>query len=517
MSTRCRYFLSTVLFAFACASLLYAEIARGWTEALFLKVKKTAIEATCNPLARNDRKLIYVSCPVVYMHDFRNQLAGTFVQHIAPGTDLTGLSIELRTEIYQWREMANCDDCQGRPTDENGRCGELASTTCRYSFEKVWVSQPLPSGEFNCKIDGQEGCGYPPGGAAAVQNKGTIPPSMESFKKTADGNSISIGEDPGRYYLSEELIAQIPAEKTPLFFTKEGLPTLPGKKTTLASNGNRHQLMLQTAPESAEPDIGDVRAEVSKTDFYNGDRNRMVSIVAEQGPYIHGERHRTLSVWDSELPSWKTGSRLKVDWLEEGSATFDEMIADQRQEALEGIITSIAPCRIFGFACIGAMVLLLCQPGARTWFSTRDWLHWSQATRDMLLLTSIVFNLSLALALSIAALPWLHYWPLCGGLVLVGGIATFGLAVLLLWTLDSWTNFQHAFLGRHRDLAIPSCQDESADIKYEPSRGLGDNDEECSSLGSRASVDQYGAVSSTTAMVGSDKAEKSNVTKGAEP
>jgi len=81
-------------------------------------------------------------------------LAGTFVKNVKAGEDLTGLSIELKTEIFQWREVIKCGACEGYTADESGNCGQ-DPTSCTFSFEKAWLSQPLPSQNFQCKTDEQ--------------------------------------------------------------------------------------------------------------------------------------------------------------------------------------------------------------------------------------------------------------------------------------------------------------------------------------------------------------------------
>jgi len=444
--------LSAAFLLAACPMLLYAEIASGWTEALFLKVKQNArvSNSECMPNPDHDKQLVFVSCPIVYMHDFRVQAAGTFVENVAPGTDLRGLSMELRTEIYQWQEVKDCRGCGGRLTDKHGDCTG-GSGICSYSFEKVWMPGAISTGSFHCTVEGQSQCHFPKGGAASIQNTGSVPDSMRSFKKAAE--RVSIGMNPGRYYLSEELIAQLPGQRTPLRFPNDALPTLPGKTTTVGRNNSddneAHEVRLETNPGSLEPDIGDVRSQLTMMDFFTGDPNRQVSIVAKQAPYINGEAHRTLVPWNSNLTSWKDDSPLIVDWLDAGISTFDEMVSEHRSHALDGVLITIVNLRIWGVTCILLGLCLLCGPLAKTWLSKREWTTGRQGIRDVLMLVTIALALSLTYALMVASLPWLHYWKFCGGLLMGGGLLTFTVAIGVLWLLDSRENLVEV-LNEHK-------------------------------------------------------------------
>jgi len=455
--TRCHPILSNpillgaVLLVAAIPMLLYAAIAHGWTDALFLKVQQDTHLSSCMPDADHDRQLVYVSCPILYMHDFRGQVAGTFVENVAPSVDLTGLSMELRTEIYQWKEVEDCSNF--------GNAG-----FCRYTFEKAWVPEPISSGSFKC-MQGNPHCNFPQGGIASVRNNGTIPDSLRSFKKTADTASISIGDNPGRYYLSEDLIAQLPATNKPLFFPKDGLPTVQGKSTTaLGHDDSVHELRLETKPGNSEPDIGDVRAHLSMTDFYTPgtrDAERQISIVAKQAPYVYGEAHRTLVPWDSNLTSWKNGSPLSVDWLDQGAASFDEMISQRRNKSLTGVLSTIVCLHICSVTCILLGVCLVCGPLAKSWLSTRESVTPSQGTRDVLLLMVIAVALSLSYALIIVSLPWFHYREFCGGLLLASGLMSFIIAICVFSLLDSRANLlgvlrEHNIISETRLAYLPA-------------------------------------------------------------
>jgi len=334
---------------------------------------------------------------------------------------------------------------------------------------------------------------------------------MKSFKKEADTESISIGDNSARYYLSKEFIAQIPKQNTPLFFPKESLPTENGKITTLGGDANELVVRLQTNPESPEPDLGDVRARLTMTDFYGGsyDRNdRSVSVVAEQGIHLYGERHRTLNPWDSDLTSWKDRSDLKVNWLEDGSTSFDDMVSDFRDEAWGGIKTTVISLRLWGFTCIVLAVILSCIPLLMTWSSTRTWANWKHGTRDVLMLILMTLSLSLALALPILALPWLHYFPLCGGGLLLGGVLFFVAAPCMLWTVcDSSTNFEFVlnehgiglptFVTRRLHPPVPPeiiVTPPADDTNAAPEAGTADIENEMASLGMDLSRGDYGAL-----------------------
>jgi len=222
---------------------------------------------------------------------------------------------------------------------------------------------------------------------------------------------------------------------------KEGLPTLPGKTTTLAGNRDNNEVRLQSDPLAFEPHIGDLRARVMMTDFYNEDPQRVLSVVAQQASYITGDTHRTLVPWDSSLPAWEDGSRLKVSWLEEGRTSFNDMIADNQQDSTARVRATIAHLRIWGFVCISLSVSLLCFPTARTWLHARTWVHWLPGTRDICVLGAIVLALSFGLALTLAALPWFYFLPFCGWLFLVGGALSFGCATSMMWCLGLLPEF----------------------------------------------------------------------------
>jgi len=258
---------------------------------------------------------------------------------------------------------------------------------------------------------------------------------MRSFKKHADAQSVSIGTNPARFYLNEELIAQIPSETKPLLLAKEGLPTLPGKTTTLTGNRNNNEVRLQSDPLAFEPHVGDLRSRVMMTDFYNEDPQRVLSVVAKQAAYITGDAHRTLVPWDSKLTALEDDSRLTVNWLEEGPTSFNDMIADNEQDSTVKVRAIIVKFRIWSFVCITLGVSLLCLPTARTWLHARTWVHWLPGTRDICVLSAIVLALSSGLALTLAALPWFYFLPSCGWLLLVGGALSFGCATSMMWYL----------------------------------------------------------------------------------
>lgn len=492
-----RFLGSLVLFAVACALILYAEIVRGWNEALFLKVRQKTIQTTCEPQEKYDTELVYVSCPVVYMHDFRNQLAATFLRNMAADIDLSGLSFELQTEIYQWREIAHCDGCEPQYKDADGNCMNGHSfPSCRYTFEKAWLTKPLSSSGFACAVESQR-CEFPAGGFAAVRNEGSIPPELKSFKKFAE--SVSIGTNPGRYYLSPELVAQFPARTIPLLFPKDDLPIVSGKTTSLVGTRNQ-ELRVEKDPASSEPSIGDVRSKVSLIDFYNQTSERTVSVVAKQGSYIYGSRHRTLVPWDSGIDSWENGSEIRVSWLHEGASSFHTMISNERTAALKGVSATITHLRLWGFVCVFLGLFLLFGPLAKVWANKRIQIGRCSSFRDIVLVFSILTALALVIACVLAALPWLHYWPLCGGILLGVSFFLFVLAGVLLRFLDSWANLQVALLewkgvssnapGVDTSLQISSPREDNSMEDYE--RGVLDEDVVPSH--SRPLVERYSAV-----------------------
>lgn len=443
LTNRLRQLLALALLIVACPMLLYAERTRGWIESLFLEVKQEAHISGCTPNSDWDAQLVYVSCPIVYMHDFKSQVAGTFVENVQGG-DLTGLSMELRSEIYQWKEVEDCRGCEGHITDANGDCtdggGEAGSGVCKYTFQKAWVPEAVSPGMFHCREVGQSQCSFPVGGLASIQNTGGIPDSMRSFKKSAEAGSISIGTNPGRFYLGTDLIAQLEGQGTPMFFHDDALPKVEGKTTKFFRNGSVHELRLQTTPGSPEPDIGDIRASLTMTNFVSRDSNRQVSIVAKQAPYVYGQPHRTLVPWDANATSWKDSSPLIVDWLDGGISSFDEMVSDHRNEALQGVGTKIVQVRVFGVTCIIFGVCLLCGPLAKTWLSRQEWLTRGQAIRDIMKLIAIAVSLSFAYALIVASIPWFDYWELCAGLLLGAGLLSLIISMCVLKYLDTRAN-----------------------------------------------------------------------------
>jgi hypothetical protein len=407
-----RYVLIVVLILASIGKLLYAEIAVGWTDALYVKVENDTVLASCSPLEANDRKPVYVTCPVIYTHNFKTALSGSFVENIKPGLELNGLSIELVTEIYQWKEIETCSND-----------GAQESPVCGYTFQKEWVSEPNPHSRFTCQHDGQQGCGYPAGGVNAVRNEGLIPASMKSFRKVADPETVSIGDNPSRFYLSEDLIQQLPAQTTPFLFTKDGLPSEEGYVTSISGDTSHPELRLQKNPNSAEPSIGDLRASLMMTDFVSRDENRFVSVVAEQYFHIHGERHRTLVPWNSNLKSFKYNSPLKVNWLDVGVTSFNDMVSEFQDDAWDGIKVVVIHLRVWGFVSMAFAVLLLSAPMARTWLTMRTWEHTWHITgiRDISFLVLFMLTISSGFAAMIVALPWFHYMPLRGGAFLLGG------------------------------------------------------------------------------------------------
>jgi len=297
---------------------------------------------------------------------------------------------------------------------------------------------------------------------------------MRSFKKTAD--SISIGTNPGRYYLSPELIAQLPGYNTPLFFPNDALPTLPGKTTAFGRDNGVHTLRLETTPGSLEPDIGDVRAMLTLTDYLSRDSNRQISIVAKQAPYVHGQAHRTLAPWDSNLTSWKDGSRLIVDWLNLEPSTLDDMVSEHRTEALDGVWNTILHLRVWSVLCILIGMWLLCGPLVKTWLSRREWITDVHKYRDVMMLVVILLALSLSYALVIISLPWLHYWHLCGGLLLGGSFLSCIVAICTLSFLDTRANLVEVLVEHKIFKPSPVTVDTAKDSQL-PLANQGANDD----------------------------------------
>jgi len=108
--------------------------------------------------------------------------------------------------------------------------------------------------------------------------------------------------------------------------------------------------------------------------------------------------------------------------------------------------------------------------------------------------------LALVIACVLAALPWLHYWPLCGGILLGVSFFLFVLAGVLLRFLDSWANLQVALLewkgvssnapGVDTSLQNSSPREDNSMDDYE--RGV--LDEDVVSSNSRPLVERYSAV-----------------------
>lgn len=425
-----RTFGALFLLKVAASCIIFAEAARATREAFFREIRSKARAAGCSAEPLNDLELVHLACPMVEVHDFSREVAGTFVQHVAAGIDLRGLSIELRSELYQWTEVVDCGRCRGQRTDKSGHCEVPSPTaTCIYSFRKRWVSKPISPSTFHCKREGQADCMYPPGGLAEVQNVGVIPDSLRSFKRVAPSGSITIGDFPARFHLDADLIAQIPSSLSPLFFKPEALPKLPGKVTTLMGTSLENELRLEANPGSPDPSIGDLRATIVKSGFYDRDVPA-VSVVAKQLPWIQGARHRLLGSWSptDDVPSWAS-PWVPVRWLNMGARSLDSMVQERKDEAANEILLRTMALRCFGFALATAALSLLAEPKLREVLSSREQgASLVDAGIAMLALGCAI----VAYVLLFASLPWLHHLPGWGFLLLGCAISSLIIGLVLL-------------------------------------------------------------------------------------
>mmetsp|Transcript_76808 Transcript_76808/g.136126 ORF Transcript_76808/g.136126 Transcript_76808/m.136126 type:complete len:615 (+) Transcript_76808:81-1925(+) len=433
------------LLTIAAFFLIFAEVIVGLCEAVPTKVLDSVIPVGCSAKAVNDHHLVYMSCPVLYLPDFREVVRGSFVEDIVAGIDLRGLSIHLQTEIYQWVENAVCDDCMGEQTDDKGHCLEPSQfVSCKYTFSKTWVPKPVPSSTFHCQVvsgvNTQKECEWPIEGSPT--NVGAIPEALASFRKKAEDGSVSIGDYPARFYLSSAFIEQLPAQSTPLFFKNESLPTVPGYVTTATGNASHEGLHLQRNPGSPQPSIGDLRTRLALEDFYSRDNDRFVTVVAKQVPWTTTAPHRELIPWNSHTRSWTNASDEEVGWLDVGPRSLSDMLAERRAEEYKDGKKLIVTFRVLGGCSLLFAMLLFGGPFAKIWLGMRHWDSWRSSAHDVGMLVALLVTWATAFALIVAAIPLLHFQRWSGFTFLLSALLTMGISAGLLLRLDTTDNLR---------------------------------------------------------------------------
>ncbi len=128
------------------------------------------------------------------------------------------IKLERTVEMYQWKENSKST------TDKN--VGGSETTKTEYTYEKVWSSNVINSGNFKQ--------------ANAHQNPGQMPYASESFT----ASKVTLGD----FALGSTLIEMVPAT-TPLNVEKAKLPT----------NAKLHQGQIYIGKDPSMPDVGDVR------------------------------------------------------------------------------------------------------------------------------------------------------------------------------------------------------------------------------------------------------------------
>lgn len=458
-----------LLLVLATFFLMFAEVIIGLCEAVPMKVMDAVIPTDCAAKERNDHHLVQVTCPVLYLPDFRNVVRGTFVENVSAGIDLRGVSISLQTEIYQWVEYAVCDGCDGEEVDEKGHClYPLQYHPCKYSFSKMWVPRPVSSNTFHCQEHAgrheQEECDFPVATQGRPKNVGTIPLELASFRRFAEDGSVSIGDYPARFYLSLSLIEQLPVQSTPLFFKSEALPTIQGYVTTASDNTLHKEIRLEQSPGSPEPTIGDLRTRLELQDFYNRDRDKFVSVVAKQVPWTTTENHRKLIPWKSRTRSWTNTSEVEVQWLDEGPHSLGDMVEKRRSAEYEDANKFIVSFRIIGILCMLFGFLLFEAPLAEIWLGMRHWISWRSGALDIGMLLCLFSTSTAAFVLFIVSFPWLHFEPLRALILMISALLSLGMFAGLLYMLDTKDNLRHVLdVSRSQDQHL-ATEDRSPEV-----------------------------------------------------
>jgi len=294
--------------------------ALGWNEhnfvrnqAILKQAGEDVLPAGCDPDSKHDDKPIHVSCEISKLYDFSGDSEVKRVEGLLPKTT-ESVFIAARAQIYQYSEQKHCD--------KKKRLVGGKSNECSYEISSEWVADPIDSGTFTCKSEGQRACNVPKGFAS---NTGSIPSGLAFGRKDAPAYAVRIGGKDG-YGLNSGLIAKF-TESVALDLDKDacGLAIvkdiLSSQSLTKCKSAGGNILELSKNDMTS---VGDLRITFTKSSASSTDT---VSIIAMQKKGKDGS--------DSVLEPWDTGKKgtmSVMNMLVQGEKSSDDMLNDKGSE-----------------------------------------------------------------------------------------------------------------------------------------------------------------------------------------
>jgi len=362
----------------------------GWNEfdfvrnhATILMVQQDVVEAKCAPDPSNNGKLVFVSCPVVQMHDFSRAYpaVGKLVND-----NMTAIWISANTQIFQYVE-------EKQSTTSKNSVGGGKTTKTKYKIGQKWVEKAVDESSFHCQSTTQMECQFPDGGLVMVKNSGRIPSGLDFGKSYAPADSVRIGENvPKSYSLNSELLHKV-TKSEPFRFKDD--PVLDRRK------GIKQGTTTLAFPQNpGKTTIGDLRVQLEKCATSGS-----LSVVAKQGedgklvPHV--------------LKKHQQGSMSKINWLLEGEVGKEEFFVEQ----MNNNSSNTWACRLLGFLLVWLSLYLITKP--------------LEVMPDLIpcigpLISDIVgcmlcclnFFIAAALSLTAMAVAWFMARPMYGAIIL---------------------------------------------------------------------------------------------------
>jgi len=448
------------LLVLAIANLGNTELDYLRNHALLLEASEDTVDVPCTLDPANEGKLVFISCPVSDMHDFKNDYPN--VTSLV-NDNLAGAWFSVRTEIFQYEEerkdpprqpSENSDDgddlehgvrgaakermkhqskkavkaVRGRksflqkasdPGEDGvggGQDGNQNSDTSgpTYVVRQSWVPKAGKE-SFHCTRKSQPECdfqGFEPG---TVKNRGSIPEGLPSGDMHAPEFSVAVGNSNGNssYKLNDMLIQQVKSKK--LLVIREGAQLHDGHVSWTASDGrdDDNMTVFRQSP-GTQTQIGDLRVRFEKS----GDLSTL-SIVAKQG---QDGKLEAATLTDK---SGKEGL-TKVNWLEEGEKSKSEFFLEKLNENTANTYA----LRVGSFFLIWLALYLITSPLAAA-PKLIPFIGRMISGAVGCVLCSLNFFVAGAITLITIAIAWVMFKPLVAAAIFAGVVALLACAVLV--------------------------------------------------------------------------------------
>mmetsp|Transcript_38273 Transcript_38273/g.68432 ORF Transcript_38273/g.68432 Transcript_38273/m.68432 type:complete len:538 (+) Transcript_38273:103-1716(+) len=451
------------LLVLAIANLGNTELDYLRNHALLLEASEDTVDVPCTLDPANEGKLVFISCPVSDMHDFKNDYPN--VTSLV-NDNLAGAWFSVRTEIFQYEEEENRpprksddedqdgshggkgkkrktqnkgkrkggraflqkasqqgqgpgedgEDGDGHDEEHGGQDGDQNSDTSgpTYVVRQSWVPKAGKE-SFHCTRKSQPECdfqGFEPG---AVKNRGSIPEGLQSGDMHAPAFSVAVGNSKGKssYKLNDMLIKEVKSKK--LLVIRKGAHLHDGHVSWTASDGrdDDNMTVFRQSP-GTQTEIGDLRVRFEKS----GDLSTL-SIVAKQG---QDGKLEAATLTDK---SGKEGL-TKVNWLEEGEKSKSEFFLEKLNENTANTYA----LRVGSFFLIWLALYLITSPLAAA-PKLIPFIGRMISGAVGCVLCSLNFFVAGAITLITIAIAWVMFKPLVAAAIFAGVGALLACAVVV--------------------------------------------------------------------------------------